>query len=126
MKPPLVRTMGRAWFLARGAYFLVLLREASSAFIAAYLVFFLILVHRLSEGPEPYHDYLRFLASPGMAAFHLVALAFALWHAITWFNLTPKAVAVFRGEERVHPALIACSSYALWLAVTAFIVWRVL
>ncbi|MBI4484185.1 MAG: fumarate reductase subunit C [Acidobacteria bacterium] len=126
MKPGLRRTMGSKWWLWRGAYFLIMLRELSSVFIAAYLVFLLVLLHKVREGPAAYDAYLDFLWSPTMIVFHIVALAFATMHTITWFNLTPKAVVVRRGEERLHPALIAGPNYIAWVTVTALILWIVL
>ncbi|MCH8273944.1 MAG: fumarate reductase subunit C [Armatimonadetes bacterium] len=126
MKPPLNRNMGSTWWLSRGAYFLIMLRELSAVFIAAYLVFFLICLYKVGQGPEAYGAYLRFLWSPGMILFHLVALAFALLHMVTWFNATPKAVRVWRGEERVPPALMIGPNYAVWAVITAFIIWVVL
>ena len=126
MKPPLKRTMGPMWFLARGAYFRIMLREFTSVFIAIYLVFFLILLHKVSAGPLAYHAYLEFLWSPGMTIFHIVALAFALMHTITWFNLTPQAMVIRRGEDKLPPVAIAGPNYVVWVAVSLFILWIVL
>ena len=120
------RTMGSNWWLSRGAYFLIMLRELSSVFIATYLVFFLILLYKVTQGPEAFADYMNFFWSPVMILFHVFALAFALLHTVTWFNLTPKALVIRRGEERLPPALIAGPNYVVWVVVTAFILWLVL
>ena len=120
------RTMGELWWVSQLAYLRIMLRELSAFLIAAYLVIFLILLHKLGRGEAAYISFRAFLWSPGMIVFHFVALAFALIHTITWFNLTPKAMVIWRGEERVHPALIAGPNYFVWAGVTAFILWFVL
>lgn len=126
MKPPLKRTMGSTWWLARGAYFRIMLRELTAVFIGAYLVFFLFLLYRIPQGADPYYAYMDFLGSPGMIVFHIVALASALMHTITWFNLTPQALVIRLGEEKLPPAMIAGPNYVVWAAVTAFVLWVVL
>jgi fumarate reductase subunit C len=56
-------------------------------------------------------------------ALHLVGLAMVLFHTITWINLTPKVLVLWRGEERVSPALIAASNYLAWLVVSGVVAW---
>ena len=47
----------------------------------------------------------------------MVALAFVLLHAITWFNLTPQAMVVRLRGRRVPPAADPRRRYAGWLVV---------
>jgi fumarate reductase subunit C len=103
-----------------------MLRELSSVFVAIYVVWFLVLLRKLSEGPEAYAAFLEGLRSPLAILFHVVALAFALLHTITWFNLTPQAMPIRRGEERVPAALIILPNYVAWFVVSAALVWIVL
>ena len=126
MKAPLRRTMGSTWWLVRGAYTRIMLRELTSVFIAAYLILVLILFHKVAQGAAVYLAYREFLWSPAMVIFHLVALAFALMHTISFFDLFPKVMRVFRGEERLHPALVAAPMYVAWAIVTAVILLIVL
>ncbi len=122
---PYIRPMSATWWLQRGTYFFFMLRELSSVFIAAYLVIFLVMIHRLSKGPDAYGAFLQGLKSPLAILFHVVALAFALLHTITWFNLTPKALAIHIGEERLRPELIVIPNYVAWIVVSAIIGWFV-
>jgi len=122
---PYVRPMPATWWLQRGAYLFFMLRELSSVFVAAYLVIFLVMIHRLSQGPDAYGAFLQGLKSPLAILFHVVALAFALLHTITWFNLTPKALAIHIGEERLRPELIIIPNYVAWIVVSAIIGWFV-
>lgn len=126
MRPPLERNLGSDWWLTRGAYFRVMLRELSSVFIGAYLVFFLILLYKVGEGPAAYVAYREFLWSPGMRIFHLFVLAFSLLHTISWFNLTPKAMVIRRGEDKLPDVMVAGPNYVIWATVTAFLLWIVL
>ena len=123
---PYIRPMPATWWLKRSPYLLFMLREFSSVFVAAYVVIFLVMIRRLSEGQAAYQAFLASLQSPLAILFHIVALAFALFHTITWFHLTPKAMAVRIGEERVKPALIIAPNYAAWVVVSAVVAWILL
>jgi fumarate reductase subunit C len=57
---------------------------------------------------------------------NVVALIFVLFHAITWFNLAPRAMVVRLRGKRVPSAWIAGSNYLAWAAVSALVAWRVL
>ncbi len=115
---PYHRSMRSTWWLSSRAYALFMVRELTSVFIAAYLVLFLLMLRKLAVGREAYEAYLRFLATPGMLAFQLLALAAALFHAITWFNLTPMGMAVRLGGKRVPSLIVAGFSYATWFGVS--------
>jgi len=123
---PYVRPMPATWWLKRTPYRLFMLRELTSVFVAAYVVIFLMMIRRLNEGQAAYQACLESLKSPLAISFHIVALAFALFHTITWFHLTPKAMAVRIGEERVKPALIIAPNYVAWAAVSAIVTWILL
>ena len=56
----------------------------------------------------------KFIRSPAGIAFQLVTLAFALYHSVTWFNLTPKALPL---------PFIAAAHYAIWAALSAGLVY---
>ncbi len=122
---PYRRTMAPTWWLGNRAYFLFMVRELSSVFVAAYLVLFLLLLHRLTISRQAYEAYLQFLATPGMLVFHALALGFSLFHAITWFNITPKVLVVHVGEERVPAKIVVGVNYGAWIAVSAVIAWIV-
>ncbi|MCH8093257.1 MAG: fumarate reductase subunit C [Chloroflexi bacterium] len=118
---PFVRPVPSTWWLKRRVYFLFILRELTSVFIAVYLILFLNLLYQLSLGRQAYEIYLDFLATPGMIVFHVVALVAALYHTITWFGLLPNIIVVRIGENRVSSKLIAGANYVPWIAVSAII-----
>ena len=133
MKPD-VRTIPANWWLRRSPpwwlrlrpYFFFMVREFSSVFVGAYAVIFLAMIRRLNEGQAAYEAFLASLQSPLAIVFHMVALAFAVFHTVTWFHLTPKAMAVRIGEERVKPALIIAPNYAAWAVISAIVAWFLL
>ena len=43
-----------------------------------------------------------------------LALAFSVYHAVTWFKLTPKALPVQRGEDFVADRVISGAHFAVW------------
>src|SRR5207244_13203770 len=114
------------WWLRHPSYFRFMMRELSSVFIAIFLVVFLVELHQLSRGPQAYAAFLETLRSPGWIVFHVVALAFAIYHSVTWFNLTGVVQVVRLGERQVPPRLVAGSSFALWAVVSVVLLWFLL
>ena len=49
-----------------------------------------------------------------------------MFHAITWFNLAPKAMVVRVGGTRVPGLLIAGSNYLAWAIASALVGWLLL
>ena len=121
MKKPHRRALGARWWLMRRSYFLVFVRELTSIFVAAYLVIFLLLLAKAGGDVESYDAFFEFLTSPGMLAFGVITLLFTLFHTITFINLIPSGMAVWRGEQRVHPALIAGPGYVGLVVVVAVV-----
>jgi fumarate reductase subunit C len=113
------------WWLRRWTYTAFVLRELSSVFVAWTVVYLLLLVRAVSRGPDAYHRFLDWSASPWLVALNAVALAFLLYHAVTFINLTPQAMVVSLGPRRVPPRLLAGSLYLGWLLVSAVLVWLV-
>jgi fumarate reductase subunit C len=109
------------WWLHNPRYFRFMIREVTSVFIAAFLVVFLVELYQLSRGPEAYAAFSARLSSPGWILFHLVALAFAIYHSVTWFNLTGVVQVVRVGERQIPPALVAGGAFAGWAVVSAVI-----
>jgi fumarate reductase subunit C len=56
----------------------------------------------------------------------VVTLAFVVFHAVTWFNLAPQAMAVRVGGRRVPGAWIAAANYLAWVAASALVGWLLL
>ena len=98
-------------------------REFSCLFIAAWTLMLVCALARLSEGPQAWAAFLEGLKSPLVVAFHVVALAFAAYHSITWFNLTPKALPLQVGEEFVPDAAISGAHFGAWAVLSLAVLY---
>ena len=122
---PYVQPVPTTWWLKRRAYFLFILRELTSVFIAVFLILLLILLYQLSLGRQAYEAYLGFLATPGMIAFAVVALIAALYHTVTSMGFLPNIIVVRFGEYRVPAIAYTLLTYSGWIFVSLFIWWIV-
>ncbi|MCI0436470.1 MAG: fumarate reductase subunit C [Gemmatimonadetes bacterium] len=111
------------WWLERRAYLRFILRELSSVFVAWFVLFFLLLIRAISQGSAAYERFLDGARHPLMIGLNIVSLLFIVFHAITWFNLTPAAVAVRLRGKRVAPVWVAAPNYVLWVIVSAVVLW---
>ena len=101
------------WWTGRWAYLRFILREISSIFVAWFILETLLQIHALIGGPAAYADFQNFLRHPVVIASNVISLFFVLFHAVTWFNLAPKAMAVRMGGRRlpgVELAIVNSSS----------------
>ena len=114
-----------SWWLAQPRYIRYMARETSCVFIGAYTAVIVVGLMRLSEGAAAWDGFLEALQAPVSVAFHLLALAFALYHSTTWFNVTPKAMPVQIGEARLPGSVIIGAHYAGWAVVSALVLFLV-
>jgi fumarate reductase subunit C len=125
MRKPYIRKFEKTWWLGQPRFMLYMLRELTCLFLCAYSIVILIGLLRLSQGRGPYEAFLEALQSPLAIFFHLLALIFALFHTVTWFGLTPKAMPLRLGENPVPGMAIIMVHYIGWLIVSAGILWMV-
>jgi fumarate reductase subunit C len=118
--------MSTYWWLQRRSYLAFILRELSSVFVAWFVVYLLLLVHAVSQGGPSYRQFLTWAGSPVIVLLNLVSLVFVVFHAITWFNLAPQAMAVRLRGKRVPGTWIAASNYVAWALVSALLAWLLL
>ncbi|MBM4254730.1 MAG: fumarate reductase subunit C [Deltaproteobacteria bacterium] len=109
------------WWLKNPNYRFVMYRELTSVFIIAFLLIFLWFLCSLARGPEAYNAFLQRLSSPWSFFFHLATLIAACFHSCTFFNLTPKAIVVRKGEEKIADAFLIAPNYVGWLTVSVVI-----
>ncbi len=114
------------WWVGRRSYLIFVLRELTSVFVAWSVVFLLLLVHAVSQGGKQYQQFLDRNGEPWMLALNVVALAFLVFHAITWFNLAPQAMVVRLRGKRVPRTWIAGAHYAGWALLSALAAWLIL
>lgn len=119
------RRMPLLWWARRRSYAFFMLREVTSLFVALFVVELLLLVRAVARGAAAYEGFLDAMARPAVIALNLVALAFVLLHAVTFANLTPRAMIVRVRGRRVPSRAVLASVYLGWLVVSAFLTWLV-
>ncbi len=119
---PYVRTVSpTTWYMRNGRYIRYILREVSSLFIGLYMAGLAMSLMRLAQGPKAWDAYVDGLSSPVALVFHALAFVFATYHAMSWFNVTPKAMRIRRGDDYVPGPLIVRAHYILWGVVSLVI-----
>ena len=111
------------WWLQRWEYLRFVLREISSVFIAWFVVLTLMQIYSASRGPNAYADFLEFLKNPCVLALNIISFFFVVYHSITWFNLSARAMSIRVGGKKVPGFLISGPNFAAWLVISAVIAW---
>jgi fumarate reductase subunit C len=119
------RPLSTWWWLKKRSYFVFVMRELSSIFIAWFVLYLLILVAAVGRGPAAYQHFLDFASNPVVVVLNVIALGFVVLHTITWFSLTPKAMDVRVGSRPVPASVVIASQYVGLAVVSAFVLWLV-
>jgi fumarate reductase subunit C len=119
------RPMPVLWWLRKRSYFLFVMRELSSIFIAWLVLYLCLFVRAVGSGEAAYRAHLEWAASPWLVALNVVALCFVLLHTVTWFSLTPQAMVVAVRGRRVPGSVIIAAQYAALAVVSGFVLWLV-
>lgn len=114
------------WWTARWAYLKFILRELSSLFVAWFVLETLLQIHALIGGSSAYADFQAFLRQPVVIVLNVISFFFVLLHAVTWFNLAPKAIAIRLGGKRLPSLAIAGPNYVAWVVASVVVAWLVL
>lgn len=122
---PLKQEMKVGWWLERKPYTLFIVRELSSLFVAAYAIIMMLKLHALSRGPQAWESLMATFSSPGLIVLHVVIFAFVLFHAISWFRLSPLAVELRIGGRKIPDSMIITANVILWLLLSVAIIWIV-
>ena len=123
--PSYQRRIGVFWWVHKRSYFLFVMRELSSLFVAWFVVYLLMFVAAVGGGEETYERFLDRASSPLLLVVNAVALGFLVLHTVTWFSLTPKAMVLQLRGRRVPGLVIVAAQYAGLAVVSGFIYWLV-
>ncbi len=116
---PYVRQISRReWWLGASRYRRYMLRELTSLLIGAYAFTLIIGLWRISQGADAFNAWLAALQSPLGLFFSAVTFIAALYHSITWFNVTPKAMSIRIGVNKVPDKMIIGAHYAAWFLIS--------
>jgi fumarate reductase subunit C len=114
--------MPATWWLKKSSYFLFMVRELSSVFIALFLVIFLIQLFQLSRSAEAYVAFSQKLSSPGWLFFHLLALLFACYHSVTWFQSSAVVLPMRLAGRPVPRPVVVALHIGAWLIASLAVV----
>ena len=120
---PYQRPISSEWIFRHPRYLRYMVREFSCLFIGGYTLLLVCALKQLADGPAAWQAFLEALRSPASIGLHLLALAFASYHSITWFNLTPKALPVQIGEEFLPDRAISGAHFAAWAVLSLAILF---
>lgn len=120
---PYQPTMSRWWWLKSPGYLRYMIREITCIAVGAWVAVAIDGLVRLGQGPEAWRAYWQALGSAPGIVFQVVALAFVVYHAVSWFALAPSTMPVWIGERQVPPGLIEVAHYLAWIAVSLAIIW---
>ena len=111
------------WYLAHPRYLKHMAQELTSVFIAAYALLLLAGVRALAAGEEAWEAFLAGLGGPVSLGLQWLILAATLYHTVSWFAVTPKAMPLQFGEWFVPGVFIAGAHYLAWLAASLIILY---
>jgi fumarate reductase subunit C len=113
------------WWTRKRTYFVFVMRELSSIFVAWFVVFLLLFIWAVARGEAAYRGFVDWAGTPWVIALNVVALVFVLFHTVTWFNLTPQAMDVRVEGHKVPAFHIIAGQYTGLVLVSAFVAWLV-
>lgn len=103
--------MSRLWRLRHRGYFVYVIRDLTPGPVLVWLLIFLIEIRKLDMGAASYHQY----ASIWFVLFSLFCLSAALFHSITWFNLTGSALPSRIGDHVVASWTFSLALNIVWM-----------
>jgi fumarate reductase subunit C len=98
-------------------------QELTSVFVAIYALILLWGLGSLAGGEAAWQSFLTGLGSPFLLVVQWLVLVASLYHTVSWFAVTPKAMPVRVGDEQVPGHLIAGGHYVAWLIVSFIILY---
>jgi fumarate reductase subunit C len=113
------------WWTRKRSYFVFVMRELSSIFVAWFVVYLVLFVYAVGRGEAAYQRFLDWASAPWVTVLNVVALAFVLLHTVTWFSLTPQAMAVRVAGRTVPSFHIIAGQYTGLAVVSGFVLWLV-
>ncbi|WP_257266559.1 hypothetical protein [Endozoicomonas sp. ONNA2] len=89
---PYVRPMKRNWYMDHPFYRQYMVRESSCVFDGLYAINLFVGLVQLVKGEAAWNSWLAFQANPLMILFTVVTLGLTLYHAVTFFDMTPRVL----------------------------------
>lgn len=112
------------WWLKHPRYVRYMARELSALFIGIYVLVLMAGLFALSRSRVAYEAFLEKAEGPLGLTFAVIAMAFAVYHSYTWFQVTPKAMPLMMGGKRI-PGTIIVAAHWLGFVVVSAALWLV-
>ncbi|MGH3347596.1 MAG: fumarate reductase subunit C [Nocardioides sp.] len=119
------RPVSTWWWLRKRSYFLFVMRELSSIFVAWLVLYLLLFVRAVFQGEDEYRDFLDRASSGPLLVLNVVAFAFLLLHTVTWFGVTPQAMDLRLRGQKVPTSAVLGAQYVALAVVSGFVFWLV-
>ena len=112
----------KGWWLKNPFFIRYMIREGTCVFMAVYSVILLLGLASLAGGEVSYDAWLAGLGSPISILFHLLTLAAAIYHTVTWFAVSPKAMPpIYLGKYPIPASAIIGGQYAGFIGVSIIV-----
>lgn len=118
-----VRPMTSTWWKKLPFYRFYMLREGTAALAAWFSIELIYGLFALKHGAESWMGFVGFLQNPVVVILNLIALAAALLHTKTWFELAPKAANIIVKDEKMGPEPIIKGLWAVTAVATVVILY---
>lgn len=113
------------WWLRKRSYFIFVMRELSSLFVAWLVLYLLLFVRAVFQGEDEYLAFLDRASSGWLLVLNVVALGFVVLHTVTWFGVTPQAMDLRLRGRKVPKSVILGAQYVALAVVSGFVFWLV-
>ncbi|USE35263.1 hypothetical protein MJO57_24660 [Endozoicomonas sp. SCSIO W0465] len=84
--------MKRTWYMDHPFYRQYMVRESSCVVDGLYAINLFVGLVQLVRGEAAWNSWLAFQANPLMILFTVVTLGLTLYHAVTYFDMTPRVL----------------------------------
>lgn len=112
------RPVTASWWQKSGFYRFYMLREGTAVPSLWFSVELIFGLFALKRGPESWQVFVSFLQHPIVLLLNLVALAAALLHSKTWFELAPKASVIIIRDKKLSPTPVIRGLWAVTIVVS--------
>lgn len=126
-RKPYLHPIPANWWQKSGFYRFYMLREATAIPALWFSLEMIYALFALKNGEESWLAFVTLLQQPVMLLINVVALAAALLHSKTWFDLAPKAQVIVLGGKKMSPTPMVRGLWAVMVLVSLILLtWALL
>ena len=112
------RPVAANWWQKSSFYRFYMLREGTAIPALWFSLELIFGLFALKNGAESWASFVTFLQHPGVLLLNILALAAALLHSKTWFELAPKASVIVIGDKKMPPAPVIKGLWVVMILVS--------